>query len=159
MNNQSARISGYELAWQHFFGESGFGYQANFTIVDGDIGYDVGADPAVDQFALEGLSDSANIVLIYEKDGLSARVAYNWRDSFLSEVNRGVSSVRNPLFIDEYEQVDVNVSYEFSEDLTVSMDIINLTEEGQRQYGRSYNNTFFIQELDRRYVLNARYTF
>jgi len=39
------------------------------------------------------------------------------------------------------------------------MDIINLTEEGQRQYGRSYNNTFFIQELDRRYVLNARYTF
>ena len=90
---------------------------------------------------------------------LSARVAYNWRDSFLSEVNRGVSSVRNPLFIDEYEQVDVNVSYEFSEDLTVSMDIINLTEEGQRQYGRSYNNTFFIQELDRRYVLNARYTF
>ena len=159
VNNQSARISGYELAWQHFFGESGFGYQANFTIVDGDIGYDVGADPAVDQFALEGLSDSANIVLIYEKDGLSARVAYNWRDSFLSEVNRGVSSVRNPLFIDEYEQVDVNVSYEFSEDLTVSMDIINLTEEGQRQYGRSYNNTFFIQELDRRYVLNARYTF
>tara|TARA_A200000159_G_scaffold161456_4_gene183458 strand:- start:2582 stop:4942 length:2361 start_codon:yes stop_codon:yes gene_type:complete len=159
VNNQSARISGYELAWQHFFGESGFGYQANFTIVDGDIGYDVGADPAVDQFALEGLSDSANIVLIYEMDGLSARVAYNWRDSFLSEVNRGVSSVRNPLFIDEYEQVDVNVSYEFSENLTVSMDIINLTEEGQRQYGRSYNNTFFIQELDRRYVLNARYTF
>lgn len=159
VNNQSARISGYELAWQHFFGESGFGYQANFTIVDGDIGYDVGADPALDQFALEGLSDSANIVLIYEMDGLSARVAYNWRDSFLSEVNRGVSSVRNPLFIDEYEQVDVNVSYEFSENLTVSMDIINLTEEGQRQYGRSYNNTFFIQELDRRYVLNARYTF
>lgn len=159
VNNQSARISGYELAWQHFFGESGFGYQANFTIVDGDIGYDVGADPALDQFALEGLSDSANIVLIYEKDGLSARVAYNWRDAFLSEVNRSVSSVRNPLFIDEYEQVDVNVSYEFSENLTVSMDIINLLEEGQRQYGRSYNNTFFIQELDRRYVLNARYTF
>ncbi|NVK55417.1 MAG: TonB-dependent receptor [Alteromonadaceae bacterium] len=159
VNNQSARISGYELAWQHFFGESGFGYQANFTIVDGDIGYDVGADPSLDQFALEGLSDTANIVLIYEKDGLSARVAYNWRDAFLSEVNRGVSSVRNPLFVDEYEQVDVNVSYDFTDDLTVSLDIINLTEEGQRQYGRSYNNTFFVQELDRRYVLNARYTF
>ena len=159
VNNQSARISGYELAWQHFFGESGFGYQANFTIVDGDIGYDVGADPSLDQFALEGLSDSANIVFIYEKDGLSARVAYNWRDAFLSEVNRSVSSVRNPLFVDEYEQIDINVSYDFSEDLTVSMDIINLTEEGQRQYGRSYNNTFFVQELDRRFVLSARYNF
>ena len=159
VNNQSARISGYEFAWQHFFGDSGFGYQANFTIVDGDIGYDVGADPAIDQFALEGLSDSANLVLIYEKDGLSTRVAYNWRDSFLAEVNRGVSSVRNPLFIDEYKQVDVNVSYDFSEDLTVSMDVINLFEEGSRQYGRSYNNTFFIQELDRRIVLSARYSF
>ncbi|WP_137167904.1 TonB-dependent receptor [Salinimonas lutimaris] len=159
INNQSARISGYELAWQHFFGESGFGYQANFTIVDGDIGYDIASDPTVDQFALEGLSDSANLVLIYEKDGLSARIAYNWRDAFLDEVNRSVSSVRNPLFVDEYEQIDINVSYDFNEDLTVSLDVINLTEEGQRQYGRTYNNTFFVQELDRRFVLSARYNF
>lgn len=159
VNNQSARISGYEFAWQHFFGDTGFGYQANFTIVDGDIGYDVGADPALDQFALEGLSDSANIVLIYEKEGLSTRIAYNWRDKFLSEVNRSVSSVRNPLFIDEYEQIDINVSYDFSEDFTMSLDVINLLEEGQRQYGRSYNNVFFVQELDRRFVLSGRYTF
>ena len=159
INNQSARISGYELAWQHFFGESGFGYQANFTIVDGDIGFDVASDPSVDQFALEGLSDSANLVLIYEKDGLSARVAYNWRDAFLDEVNRSVSSVRNPLFVDEYEQIDVNVSYDFDEHFTMSLDVINLTEEGQRQYGRTQNNVFFVQELDRRYVLSARYSF
>ncbi len=159
INNQSARISGYEMAWQHFFGESGFGYQANFTIVDGDIGYDVASDPTVDQFALEGLSDSANLVLIYEKEGLSARIAYNWRDAFLDEVNRSVSSVRNPLFVDEYEQIDINVSYDFTEDFTMSLDVINLTEEGQRQYGRTYNNVFFVQELDRRYVLSARYNF
>ena len=159
VNNQSAGISGYEFAWQHFFGDSGFGYQANFTIVDGDIGYDVGASPAIEQFALEGLSDSANLVLIYEKNGLSARVAYNWRDAFLAEVNRSVSSQRNPLFIDEYKQLDVNVSYDFTEDLTVSLDVINLLEEGQRQYGRSQNNVFFVQELDRRFVLSARYNF
>ncbi|MDN4501521.1 TonB-dependent receptor [Alteromonadaceae bacterium BrNp21-10] len=159
INNQSARLSGYELALQHFFGETGFGVQANFTIVDGDIGYDIGSDPSIDQFALEGLSDSANFVLIYEKDGLSTRIAYNWRDAFLSEVNRSVSSVRNPLFVDEYNQIDINVSYDVSEDLSVSMDIINLTEEGQRQYGRTENNVFFVQELDRRFVLSARYNF
>ena len=71
------------MAWQHFFGDSGFGFQANATFVNGDVGYDLGADPAVAQFALEGLSDSANAVLIYEKYGLSARLAYNWRDAFL----------------------------------------------------------------------------
>ncbi len=159
VNNQSARISGYEFAWQHFFGDSGFGYQANFTIVDGDIGYDVGASPAIEQFALEGLSDSANLVLIYEKNGLSTRVAYNWRDAFLAEVNRSVSSQRNPLFIDEYKQLDLNVSYDFTEDFIMSLDVINLLEEGQRQYGRTQNNTFFVQELDRRFVLSARYSF
>lgn len=157
-NNQSAVIDGIEFAWQHFFGESGFGYQFNYTLVDGDIGYDVGGAINVDQFALEGLSDTANLVLIYEKDGLSTRIAYNWRDEFLSRVNRG-SGNRNPVFVDTFEQVDMNVSYEVNEQLNVSLDIINLTEEGQRQFGRSRNNVFFVQEADRRFVLSASYNF
>lgn len=157
-SNQSAVIDGLEFAWQHFFGESGFGYQFNYTLVDGDIGYDVGGAISVDQFALEGLSDTANLVLIYEKDGLSTRIAYNWRDEFLSQVNRGFGN-RNPVFVDTFEQVDINVSYEINEQLNVSLDIINLTEEGQRQFGRSRNNVFFVQEADRRFVLSANYNF
>ncbi len=158
VNTDSAVIDGIELAWQHFFGESGFGYQANYTIVDGDIGYDVGGSISADQFALEGLSDTANLVLIYEKDGLSTRIAYNWRDEFLSKVNRGFGN-RNPLFIDKFEQIDINVSYDVNDDLSVSLDVINLTEEGQRQFGRSRNNVFFVQEADRRFVLSATYNF
>lgn len=158
VNSQSAVIDGFEFAWQHFFGETGFGYQLNYTTVDGDIGYDVGGAIDVDQFALEGLSDTANLVLIYEKDGLSTRIAYNWRDEFLSAVNRGFGN-RNPLFVDDFEQIDINVSYEVNDDLSVSLDVINLTEEGQRQFGRSRNNVFFIQEADRRFVLSASYTF
>lgn len=158
VNSQSAVIDGFEFAWQHFFGDSGFGYQVNYTTVDGDIGYDVGGAIDEDQFALEGLSDTANLVLIYEKEGLSTRIAYNWRDEFLSQVNRGFGN-RNPVFIDEFEQIDINVSYEVNEDLSVSLDVINLTEEGQRQFGRSRNNVFFIQEADRRFVLSASYTF
>jgi TonB-dependent receptor len=158
VNTNSAVIDGFEFAWQHFFGDSGFGYQANYTVVDGDIGYDVGGAIDVDQFALEGLSDTANLVLIYEKDGLSTRIAYNWRDEFLSQVNRGAGN-RNPLFIDEFEQIDINVSYDVNDDLSVSLDVINLTEEGQRQFGRSRNNVFFVQEADRRFVLSATYNF
>ncbi len=58
---------------QHTFGESGFGVVANATFVDGDLGYDnlggplfepVGLPPQAteSQFALTGLSDSANLV-------------------------------------------------------------------------------------------------
>jgi TonB-dependent receptor len=158
VNNRSATIDGFEFAWQHFFGESGFGYQVNYTTVNGDIGYDNGGAINVDQFALEGLSDTANAVLIYEKEGFSTRIAYNWRDEFLSQVNRGAGN-RNPLNIAATEQVDINVGYEVTEDLSVSLDIINLLEEGQRQFGRSKNNVFFVQEADRRMVLSASYSF
>ena len=158
-NSKTAEIYGFELASQHFFGETGFGYQFNYTTVEGDIGYENGSDPSEDQFALPGLSDTLNLVGIYEKDGLSARLAYNWRDSFLSQVNRSVGSTRNPEYTDSVEQLDLNVSYELDSGVTLSLDAINLTGEGQRKYGRNDNATFFVQELDPRYVFSARYTF
>ena len=158
VNDKSAVIDGFEFAWQHFFGETGFGYQLNYTTVNGDIGFDNGGAITVDQFALEGLSDTANAVLIYEKDEFSARIAYNWRDEFLSTTNRG-KGPRNPVYIAETEQIDINVSYSPLEDLTVSLDIINLTDQGLRKFGRSRNNVFFVQEADRRAVLSANYKF
>src|SRR5262249_1748842 len=58
VNNESARIYGFEIAGQHFFGNTGFGVAGSYTSVNGDIGIDVGADPSVNQFALLGLSDT-----------------------------------------------------------------------------------------------------
>jgi len=160
VNNETATIYGWEIAAQHWFGDSGFGVQANYTTVEGDIEYDVGADPSEDQFALEGLSDSANLVLIYEKHGISARLLWNWRDDFLNQVQRTASGGnRNPEFIEEYEQVDLNVSYAINDNLSVSFDAINITEEEVVHYGRSKNQVFFIQELDARYMLGLRYTY
>ena len=37
----SANIHGVEFAFQHFFGESGFGIPGNYTFVDGDVGINV----------------------------------------------------------------------------------------------------------------------
>lgn len=158
-NSQDAEIYGFEIASQHFFADTGFGYQFNYTTVEGDIGYENGSDPDQDQFALPGLSDTLNLVAIYEKDGLSARLAYNWRDDFLNQVNRSVGSTRNPEYVAAVEQLDLNVSYEFDSGLTLSLDAINLNSEGQRKYGRTETAAFYVQELDARYVLSARYTF
>ena len=36
-----------------------------------------------------GLADSFNVTGIYENGPISFRVAYNWRDKYLSAVNRG----------------------------------------------------------------------
>jgi TonB-dependent receptor len=156
IDNQSAELDGWELAAQHFFGETGFGVQANYTIVNGDIGFDITGDPTVSQFALLGLSDSANLVGIYENSGWSARLAYNWRDSFL---NNAVAAGNEPQFTDEYTQIDLNVGYDITDNLSVSFEGINLTGEDYRTYARTERQLVQLTIQDVRYVLGVRYTF
>ena len=156
VNNETANIYGFELAAQHFFGETGFGVQANYTTVNGDVGFDVNANPSVTQFALVGLSDTANLVLMYEKDGLQARIAYNWRDKFLDTT----SQFRNePGFTESFSQIDFNVSYDVTEDLTVFVEGINITEENARRHGRTSAMLWRAEQFGARYALGARYRF
>ncbi|WKD50649.1 TonB-dependent receptor [Microbulbifer spongiae] len=158
-NSERAVIDGWEVGVQHFLGETGFGLQANYTIVNGDIEYDVEQDPAInggEQFALTGLSDTANVSLIFEQYGLSARLSYNWRDAFLAGVEDGG---RRPRYTEEYSQVDLSIGYEVHENLKLSLDGINLLGEDQRQFARSTSQLLRIEMLGPRYALSARYHF
>lgn len=157
INNRSAKIYGFEFAGQYFLGETGFGVAASYTLVRGDVGIDIAADPTVNTFALIGLSDTANATLIYDKNGISARLAYNWRDKFLSGINRG--NDRNPVFTAPYGQIDLSISVDVSPRLALSFEGINLNEEGVRTYGRDEINTWFESEGSARYLVGARYRF
>ena len=153
-NNKSAVIDGWEFAVQHFFGESGFGFQANYTLVDGDIGFDLTSTDY--QFALLGLSDTANLVLLYEMEDFSARIAYNWRDEFL---NNAAIYANEPEFTEEYSQIDFSIGYQVTEQLSMSFAGINITGEDPRNHGRTANQLTFAEEWDARYELGIRYTF
>lgn len=157
INDNSGNIEGWEIAVQHFFGDTGFGFQANYTIVDGDIVADPASDPSSNQFALVGLADSANFTAIYEKYGFSARLAYNWRDTFLSATNQ--TGDRSPIYVEDYGQFDLNLSYDVNDQLAVSFEAINLTGEDQRTYHRVSEQIYYAYELSPRYVLGARYRF
>jgi len=157
VNTEKAKIHGFEFGGQYFFGDTGFGVLANYTIVRGDIGYDNTSDPNVNQFALLGLSDSANAVLMFEKFGLSARLAYNWRDEFLQTVNRG--QWRNPIYVEAYDQIDLSVGYDINDNLAVSFEAINLTGEDVRWHGRSQKQLWRLEDQGARYALGARYKF
>ena len=63
-NQKSATVKGAEINVQHMFGRTGFGVQANYTYVTSPTKYDDG--DTKDQFAILGLSNSANLVGIYE---------------------------------------------------------------------------------------------
>lgn len=157
VNNREAKLYGAEFAVQHFFGDSGFGLQANYTIVRGDVKYDILAHPNESQFALLGLSDSANLVGIYDKHGIQARLAWNWRDKYLSQTNRG--SFRNPTYVEAYSQIDLNVSYDLTDNLSIFVEALNLTGEDIRHHNRTERQPWYLEELDARYQLGARYTF
>ena len=157
INNRTGKIHGFEIAAQHFFGDTGIGISGAYTMVRGDVEFDNGASPSQDQFALLGLSDTANATLIYDKNGISARLTYNWRDKFLQATNRGGS--RNPVYVAPFTQIDFNISYDITPKLAVSFEGINLTKEHVRTYARDPNQLWFAQELDRRFLLGARYRF
>ena len=79
VNGPSAEVRGLELAMQHRFGDTGFGFQANATFVGTNKPYDPN-DINVSGFAVTGLANSANFVAFYDKYGFQARVAVNHRD-------------------------------------------------------------------------------
>ncbi|WP_045827138.1 TonB-dependent receptor [Teredinibacter turnerae] len=157
VNNREAKLHGFELAAQHFFGETGFGIMANYTFVDGDISFDDLADPSDQQFALVGLSDTANLILMYENYGVQARLAYNWRDEYLNRTNYKASN--NPGYIEAYSQIDLNVSYDITDSISVFFEGLNVTGEDNREFARNKKMLWYLEDLGPRYALGARYSF
>ena len=105
------------------------------------------------QFAVTGVSDSANAVLYYDKNGIQARVAYNWRDGFLSGYGL------DPFYTEAYGQVDASASYEFRKGLTVFVEGINITNADRRGHMRSDHAVQFAAPGYARYDVGVRVGF
>lgn len=65
----------------------------------------------------------------------------------------------NPLQNEEYQQVDINASYDINDNFTVFAEGINVTNETQRLYGRYKTTMMQAVEGGPRYNIGARYTF
>jgi TonB-dependent receptor len=157
INQEEGNIHGFELQGQYFLGQTGFGVSGSFTKVYGDVNVDVLSDPGTNVYALVGLADSFNITAIYENFGFSARLAYNWRDKFLSAVNRGGG--RSPVFFEPFGTLDAHISYDVTENVSVSLEAINILSEPVRSYGRDNNQLWFAQEQHPRVFIGARFRF
>ncbi len=152
-SDQSAKLWGWEFAVQHNFWETGFGTILNYTIVKSDTSFDNTLRYTIPQFAVTGVSNSANAVLYYDKNGIQARVAYNWRDGFLAGYGT------DPYYVEAYGQVDASASYEFKNGLTLFVEGINLTNADRKGHMRNNNIVFFSAPGYARYDVGARFTF
>jgi iron complex outermembrane receptor protein len=126
-NSDAADVRGLEFNVVHTFDWapgilSGFGVQANATFVKTNRTFD--SVTPQQRFAVVGLGNSQNFTLFYEKYGLSARIAYNRREKFLSSISDG--SGGEPLFVRTYGQFDGSASYDIRPNTTVFVEGTNL---------------------------------
>jgi iron complex outermembrane receptor protein len=156
-NGETAKVNGYEVAVTHVW-DNGFGITANATIVNSDA--EISADTSR-TFALAGLGDSQNLIVFYERDAFQARIAFNNRESFLFALdNTSVGGkTGEPVTTKTYGQWDVSASYDISENLTVFIEGINVTEEELTQIGRFPNQIYSIEDNGARYSLGIRGSF
>ncbi|MFT5757060.1 MAG: iron complex outermembrane receptor protein [Alteromonadaceae bacterium] len=154
-NGESATVDGWEIAAQHTFADTGFGLLANATIVGSDAELDNANITQV--FAVTGLSDSANLVAFYEKDAFQARIAYNWRDTFLQSLSQGGGD--GVTYVEDYAQWDASASYDMTDEITVFIEGTNLTEEYTHKRGRFSNQLLDIIDSGRRIAVGIRGSF
>ena len=158
VNGPDATVNGWEIAWQHVFGDSGFGFNANATFVDTDKPYDR-TDISQSGFAVTGLADSANLVAFFDKYGFEARVAANWRDEYLLQFGQNQNNSAfgaEPTFVNSSLQIDFSTSYQFNEKFNVYFEALNVTNETLSTHGRFDNQLLDVFAYGRRYALGAR---
>ena len=184
-NGGDGTMQGIEFAYQQFFDFlpapfDGLGIQANYSFIDAsgvpnnEEDYDnaswtqpgsetdTGARVNLTSVPLQGQSKhTANIVLMYEKDAWSTRLAYNWRSKYLLTTRDVIS--KYPLWNDDAGFLDGSVFYKFNDNISVGLQATNLLDtesktimildDNNTQAGRSW----FIQ--DRRVSAVLRATF
>ena len=155
-NDGSADITGQEVAFQHLFGESGFGIIGNLTLVGTNRPFDVRT--IAQTTAVTGLSNSANLIGYYEHGPLQARIAVNWRDGYLSQIGQPQDAYE-PTFVNPYTQVDASVSYKVSPKVELYGYATNLTGSSLSSHGRFKAQFLNATSSETRYVAGVRLRF
>jgi TonB-dependent receptor len=157
VNGPAANVYGIELAWQHMFGESGFGYQVNGTIVGTNKPYSPYSysvtGTSISGFAVTGLSDSFNAVMFYDKDGFQARLAANWQDSYLDhfgQIQNGSAFGTEPTFVNTNWNLDFSTSYDVTSQVTIFFEANNLTDATYSTHGRFSNQLLDVVDYGRK---------
>lgn len=160
-NADTANVRGLELNVIHTFDWlpsplDGLGTQLNATFVGSNATFD--PDSVSTSFALEGLGDSQNASIFYEKGGLSARLAYNRRERFLEFlVTPGQGG--DPVFRRTFDQFDLRASYDVTNYAQVFVEGINITNEKNVTTGRFDNQVLDFIETGARWAAGVRVTF
>ncbi|MBU0556384.1 MAG: TonB-dependent receptor [Alphaproteobacteria bacterium] len=157
INGPEATIKGVEVALQHVFGDSGFGFQANATFPWSNRNYDPSSTDG-SAFSITGLAKSANFIAFYDKDGFQIRGAVNWRDEYLLQLGQaqGGTFGAEPVYVDQQLTIDASASYDVTPWATVFVEGNNLNNSTYSTHGRFSNQVLDIWSYGRRFTAGFR---
>lgn len=147
VNLNDATVKGLEFTFNYQFTRlpsplDGLGTAFNYTHVRSDASVDDSIVSGAGRFAIPGIGDSANFSLYYEKGRWQARVAYNWRDEYLSCLSCGVGSL--PETTKSYKQIDASASFKVNQAVSLFVEGTNLTRETAEGYMVYRNRPTFV---------------
>jgi TonB-dependent receptor len=131
---------GVELYAQHTL-DFGLGFQFNYTYnktneaaITLQDGTQVGESPLVGS-----AKNQTNFTVFYETQRFLARASYNRRGEVVDGLVNGLNVYEEP-----YQQIDLNVAYNLTDQLTLTGSVLNLTEEESRSHiGNDTEDRFF----------------
>ncbi|QSX34120.1 TonB-dependent receptor [Shewanella avicenniae] len=171
VNMDDSTFDGWEFALQRDFDFlpapfNNFGMILNYTHAAGDAVYsvfdnDLGETVAVNKPFL-GLSDhTTNITLYYETDNWGARVSMAERSGYLNSVSteRGGTADEDENGYHGTRYWDFSAHYNVSENLKVTIEGVNLSNEREEQYSSSDDRPYNTTESGRTFYVGASYQF
>ncbi|WP_111980315.1 TonB-dependent receptor [Algibacillus agarilyticus] len=111
-------------------------------------------DQVQERIEFLNLSENAyNITMFYDKYDLNVRMRYTWRSEFKT---KDKISFDLPRIVADRAQLNMSVSYDISEDVTLGLEGVNLLREDRSQYCVNEGALFCAQGLtDRRVVFGV----
>ncbi|MCX8477464.1 MAG: TonB-dependent receptor [Sphingomonas sp.] len=164
VNSKGGLLRGFEVNVQQPFTFlpgilSNLGALANYTYVDSDIEYLTSATGTSTVTApLIGLSKhAANATLYFETKKFSIRGSIAYRSSYLTAVPGTEGNAYNGT--NSTTNIDAQISYNFTDNLKLSLEGINLTDALNDQFVDETNRLNVLTHSGRQFVLSARVAF
>ncbi|MFC3652864.1 TonB-dependent receptor [Dyella humi] len=155
-NGRSGTSRGVEIYTQHTF-PIGIGYIANYTLnKTNETAVTLGNTQVGKSELIGSAKYAANISLFYEKNGLLLRATSNWTGRTMEGLSSGL-----PMYMQPYNQIDLNGDYEFTKHFMVTASIINLTRSTSREYlgSDTADRLYQLEYAGRQYYLGVTYKF